>query len=45
MEEYNLTVLCLYLIWSFLTFDWLITWVIWPIAAIVKAVIRKAYAR
>ena len=35
MAVYWPTITCLYLIWSFLSFDWHITWIIWPIAAIV----------
>ena len=30
------TITCVYLIWSFLTFDWYITWIIWPIAGVVR---------
>lgn len=33
------TITCIYLSWSFLTFDWSITWVIWPVAAIIKTII------
>ena len=40
MKVYYPTVLCVYLCWSFITFDWHITWIIWPIAAIVKYWIR-----
>ena len=39
------TVTAIYLIVSFLTFSWGITWVIWPIAAIVHAFIRRAFGR
>lgn len=39
MSVYWPSVTCLYLIWSFLTFDWHITWIIWPIAAIVHRLI------
>ncbi len=35
------TVTCLYLIWSFLTFDWHISWIIWPIAGIIHALIKN----
>lgn len=35
------TITCIYLIWSFLTFDWHISWTIWPIAAIIHAVIKN----
>lgn len=40
MSLYWFTVTCIYLIWSFLSFDWYITWIIWPIAAIINAVIK-----
>ena len=35
------SVTCLYLIWSFLTFDWWITWIIWPIAGIIHSIIKS----
>lgn len=35
------TITCLYLIWSFLSFDWYITWIIWPIAGIINALIKN----
>lgn len=35
------TVTCLYLIWSFLTFDWYMTWIIWPIAGIIHSVMKN----
>lgn len=34
------TVTSVYLIWSFLTFDWHLTWVIWPVAAIISGVVK-----
>ncbi len=34
MAVYWPTVTCLYLIVSFLTFEWGITWIIWPVAAV-----------
>ena len=37
------TITCVYLIWSFLTFNWFITWIIWPIAGVVSKVIDIAY--
>ena len=40
MSVYWLTVTCIYLIWSFLSFDWYISWVIWPVAAVINAVIK-----
>ena len=44
MSVYWLSVTCIYLIWSFLSFRWGITWIIWPIAGIIRAIIRKAFA-
>lgn len=41
MSVYWPTVTCVYLIWSFLTFDWGISWVIWPIAAIINSLIKN----
>ena len=43
MSVYNPTILCIYLCWSFLTFDWHITWIIWPIAAIVRYLINSTW--
>ncbi len=37
------TITCLYLIWSFITFDWHITWIIWPIAAIVSSLLKTLF--
>lgn len=39
MSVYWPTVTCIYLCWSFLSFEWWRTWIIWPIAAILTAVI------
>lgn len=41
MSVYWPTITCLYLIWSFLSFDWWITWIVWPIAAIVESLIKN----
>lgn len=41
MSVYWPTVTCLYLIWSFLSFDWWLTWVIWPIAGIISSLIKN----
>ena len=35
------TVTCLYLCWSFLTFKWWLTWIIWPLAAILHSVLKR----
>ena len=40
MSVYGTTVLCLYLMWSFLTFNWHITWIIWPVAWVIRKVIE-----
>ncbi|SDB05309.1 permease prefix domain 1-containing protein [Eubacterium oxidoreducens] len=44
MSGYRSIVLCVYLIWSFITFDWHITWVVWVIGAIVCALIEHVCA-
>lgn len=44
MSVYWPTVTCIYLCWSFLTFDWSFTWIIWPIAAIIHTLIRNLLA-
>lgn len=43
MDSYWSIITCAYLIWSFLTFDWHISWIIWPIAGIVKPIIEGAF--
>lgn len=43
MSVYWETVLCIYLSWSFLTFNWFSTWLIWPIAAIIHGLIKKLF--
>ena len=40
MSVYWPTVTCIYLCWSFLSFDWHITWIVWVIAALVQQIIR-----
>ena len=45
MSVYMQAVLCIYLIWSFLTFDWHITWIIWPVAAIVRHIINNIWGQ
>lgn len=44
MSVYWLTVTCLYLIISFLSFAWEATWLIWPIAAILYSILKNTYA-
>lgn len=41
MSVYWYSVTCLYLIWSFLTFNWHFTWIIWPVAGIMYAGLSK----
>lgn len=43
MSVYWPTVTCIYLIWSFLTYDWHITWIIWVIAGVVENFIKNMY--
>lgn len=43
MSVYWQSVTCLYLIWSFLSFDWYITWIIFPIAGIISGIIKNIY--
>lgn len=40
MEVYWSTVTCIYLIISFITFHWEITWLIWPIAFAINKILR-----
>jgi len=35
------TVTCIYLSVSFITFAWALTWVIWPVAAIIRAIFKS----
>ncbi len=40
MSVYWPTIRSLYLIWSFLTFAWYKTWIIWPVAAILHGILE-----
>lgn len=40
MSVYWPTVTCIYLCWSFLSFDWHITWIVWVVAALVQQMLR-----
>ena len=44
MSVYWNTVTCIYLCWSFLTFHWHITWIVWPIAAVVCNIFKSIFA-
>lgn len=37
------TMTCIYLIWSFLTFDWYITWIIWPVAGVLFGMFKTIF--
>ncbi|MCM1216981.1 MAG: permease prefix domain 1-containing protein [Lachnospiraceae bacterium] len=43
MSVYWPTVTCIYLCWSFLSFDWHFTWIVWVIAAVVAMLIKNIY--
>lgn len=43
MSVYWPTITCVYLCWSFLSFDWHMTWIIWPVAAIIHSLIKNLY--
>ncbi len=45
MELYWPTVTCIYLMISFLTFSWGTTWIIWPIAAILRKILMVSLAK
>lgn len=45
MSVYWPTITCIYLIWSFLSFDWWYTWIIWPIAGIISAVLNGVFKK
>lgn len=40
LSVYWPTVTCIYLIWSFFTMDWYISWIIWPLAAVIERIIK-----
>ncbi|MBR4528793.1 MAG: hypothetical protein IKO80_00795 [Lachnospiraceae bacterium] len=41
LSVYWPTVTCLYLCWSFLTFRWWMTWIIWPLAAVLHSILKR----
>ena len=45
MGVYWPTVTCIYLIMSFVTFRWGITWLIWPVAGILHPLLAKAFPK
>jgi len=44
LSAYWSVVTCIYLCVSFLTFQWHITWLIWPVAAAIHTIIKAIYA-
>ena len=44
MKNYWRVVTCVYLIWSFLSFEWYRTWIIFPIAGILHGFLKKSYS-
>lgn len=45
MSVYWPTITCIYLCVSFITFAWYITWIIWPIAAVLHKILSTAWAK
>lgn len=45
MSVYWPTVTCIYLVWSFLSYDWHITWIIWVIAGVIESFIKNLYRK
>lgn len=43
MSIYWSVITCIYLCWSFLTFSWNITWIIWPIAGVISKLVDCIY--
>lgn len=41
MSVYWNSVTCIYLCWSFLTFDWHCTWIIWPVASVIHSLLNS----
>lgn len=44
LSVYWPTVTCVYLIVSFLTFKWGFTWIIWPVAGVVEALLKNIFS-
>ena len=43
MSVYWSTVTCIYLIYSFLTFQWWKSWIIWPIAGVIASLLKNIW--
>jgi len=45
MSVYWPTITCIYLCWSFLTFQWWLTWIVWPIASVIYTLIKNIFGK
>lgn len=45
MSVYWQTVTCIYLCVSFITFDWNLTWIIWPVAAVLHSILETNFQK
>lgn len=45
MSVYWQTVTCIYLCVSFISFDWHITWIIWPVAAVLRSILNTCFQK
>ena len=45
MSVYWTTITCIYLAISFLTFQWGVTWIIWPVAGIIHKILQTTLAK
>lgn len=45
MSVYWPTITCIYLIWSFVTLSWWISWIIWPVAGVIHTLIKNLYGK
>ena len=43
MHIYWPTITCIYLVWSFLTFAWFMTWIIWPVASVIFGALKVCF--
>lgn len=45
MSVYWQTITCIYLCVSFISFDWHITWIIWPVASILHSILKTNFQK
>lgn len=45
MNVFWQTVTCIYLCVSFLTYDWHITWIIWPVAGVISSILKTNFQK